>query len=450
MKSRRSRITALFLTAFIIISAAAGCGSGTTDDSGNANAAFSTNGSGSTNSINTEAGSNNAAGANNGNSVAQSTGRPKSNTPSAPMDTAEIHFIDVGQGDSTLIIANSEAMLIDCGDNDRGMSVRRYLEKQGIEELEYVIGTHPDADHIGGMDVVLYNFYCDKVIMPDSEADTKTYDDVIQTMKSKNYSITYPQVGDTYTLGSGSFTIIAPNRDDYGDRNDFSVGLIFDYGSTSFVFTGDAEGAEVDIAGNGVDLSADVFKAGHHGSSTSSGDAILNAVNPKYAVISCGAGNKYGHPHRETLQRFASRNIEVYRTDTQGTVIAYTDGINITWSCGANTDLQVQSENQPQRVQGADSVQSSAALQSTANNSPASTAGNPPASLAVNQSTAPTFSSNNTEASVSYILNTNTKKYHLPTCRSVKQMSDSNKEESNLSAAEIEALGYEACKNCLQ
>lgn len=412
MKSRRSRITALFLTAFIIISAAAGCGSGTTDDSGNANAAFSTNGSGSTNSINTEAGSSNAAGANNGNSVAQSTGRPKSNTPSAPMDTAEIHFIDVGQGDSTLIIADNEAMLIDCGDNDRGMSVRRYLEKQGIEELEYVIGTHPDADHIGGMDVVLYNFYCDKVIMPDSEADTKTYDDVIQTMKSKNYSITYPQVGDTYTLGSGSFTIIAPNRDDYGDRNDFSVGLIFDYGSTSFVFTGDAEGAEADIAGNGVDLSADVFKAGHHGSSTSSGDAILNAVNPKYAVISCGAGNKYGHPHRETLQRFASRNIEVYRTDTQGTVIAYTDGINITWSSEKSAPV-----NSQRNANG--------------------------------QNTAPTFSSNNTEASVSYILNTNTKKYHLPACRSVKQMSDSNKEESNLSAAEIEALGYEACKNCL-
>lgn len=315
------------------------------------------------------------------------------------MDTAEIHFIDVGQGDSTLIIADNEAMLIDCGDNDKGMQVRRYLEKQGIEELEYVIGTHPDADHIGGMDVVLYDFYCDKVIMPDCEADTKTYDDVIQTMKSKNYSITYPQAGDTYTLGSGSFTIIAPNRDDYGDRNDFSVGLIFDYGGTSFVFTGDAEGAEADIAGNGIDLSADVFKAGHHGSSPSSGDAILNAVNPKYAVISCGAGNKYGHPHSETLKRFASRNIEVYRTDTQGTVIAYTDGINITWPT---------------------------------------------------EKSAPVNSQSTAETSVLYILNTNTKKYHLPTCRSVKQMSGSNKEESNLSAAEIEALGYEACKNCLQ
>ena len=371
MKSRRSRITALLLAALIIMSAAAtGCG-------------------------------------------AQSTVRPKSNTPSVPMDTAEVHFIDVGQGDSTLIIADNEAMLIDCGDNDKGISVRRYLEKQGIEELEYVIGTHPDADHIGGMDVVLYNFYCDKVIMPDCTADTKTYDDVIQTVKSKNYSITYPQVGDTYTLGSGSFTIIAPNRDDYSDKNDFSVGLIFDYGSTSFVFTGDAEGAEADIVGNGIDLSADVFKAGHHGSSTSSGDAILNAVDPKYAVISCGAGNKYGHPHSETLQRFVSRNIEVYRTDTQGTVIAYTDGINITWSSEKSAPV-----NSQRNANG--------------------------------QNTAPTVSQSTAETSASYILNTNTKKYHLPTCRSVKQMSDSNKEESNLSAAEIEALGYEACKNCLQ
>lgn len=399
MKSRRKRITALLLAVLIIMSASAGCGQ-------------------STDSINTETGSNNAADGNNnvgGQSTngAQNTGRPKSNVPSAPMDTAEIHFIDVGQGDSTLIIADNEAMLIDCGDNDKGMSVRRYLEKQGIEELEYVIGTHPDADHIGGMDVVLYNFYCDKVIMPDCTADTKTYDDVIQTVKSKNYSITYPQVGDTYTLGSGSFTIIAPNRDDYSDKNDFSVGLIFDYGSTSFVFTGDAEGAEADIVGNGIDLSADVFKAGHHGSSTSSGDAILNAVDPKYAVISCGAGNKYGHPHSETLQRFVSRNIEVYRTDTQGTVIAYTDGINITWSSEKSAPV-----NSQRNANG--------------------------------QNTAPTVSQSTAETSASYILNTNTKKYHLPTCRSVKQMSDSNKEESNLSAAEIEALGYEACKNCLQ
>ena len=399
MKSRRKRITALLLAALIIMSAAAGCGQ-------------------STDSINTETGSNNAADGNNnvgGQSTngAQNTGRPKSNVPSAPMDTAEIHFIDVGQGDSTLIIADNEAMLIDCGDNDKGMFVRRYLEKQGIEELEYVIGTHPDADHIGGMDVVLYDFYCDKVIMPDCTADTKTYDDVIQTVKSKNYSITYPQVGDTYTLGSGSFTIIAPNRDDYGDKNDFSVGLIFDYGDASFVFTGDAEGAEADIVGNGIDLSADVFKAGHHGSSTSSGDAILNAVDPKYAVISCGAGNKYGHPHSETLQRFASRNIEVYRTDTQGTVIAYTDGINITWSSEKSAPV-----NSQRNANG--------------------------------QNTAPTVSQSTAETSASYILNTNTKKYHLPTCRSVKQMSDSNKEESNLSAAEIEALGYEACKNCLQ
>ncbi len=338
----------------------------------------------------------------NNSSEAQVTGRPVIESPETNMDTAEIHFIDVGQGDSTLIIADNEAMLIDCGDNDKGMEVRRYLEKQGIEELEYVIGTHPDADHIGGMDVVLYNFYCDTIIMPDGDPQTKTYDDVINTMNNKNYEITYPKVGDAYKLGSGSFTIIAPNSEDYSSWNDFSVGLIFDYGDTSFVFTGDAEGAEADIVKNGIDLSADVFKAGHHGSRTSSSDALLDAINPQYAVISCGAGNKYGHPNQEILEKFSARNIEVYRTDTQGTVIAYTDGINITWSCTKNESIPPELEDEK-----------------------------------------------TTEASL-YILNTKTKKYHLTSCPSVSKIAVKNKEESALSAEKIEGLGYEPCKNCLE
>jgi len=403
IKNVINKTAALILSLFFIIGMMTGCD---TDISGTGNARETQNES-------------SASSINDGSGVG-SIGRPKTEFPAEPMDTAEVHFIDVGQGDSTLIIANDEAMLIDCGDNDKGMSVRRYLEKQGIEELEYVIGTHPDADHIGGMDVVLYNFYCDKVIMPDCEAETETYDDVIKTMQNKSYRITYPKVGDTYTLGSGSFTIIAPNRDDYIDRNDYSVGIIFDYGGTSFAFTGDAEDAEADIVENGIDLSADVFKAGHHGSRTSSGKALLDAINPRYTVISCGAGNKYEHPHNEALERFAERSIEVYRTDTQGTVIAYTDGINITWECEKsvadmqNTVTKVQDGNTAQSSGNTDQIQ------------------------------------NPVQVSSSYILNTNTKKYHLPYCGSVKQISVKNKEESSLTAAELEAQGYEPCRNCLK
>ena len=315
-------------------------------------------------------------------------------------DEAEIHFIDVGQGDSTLIIVDDEAMLIDCGDNDYGSTVKRYLENQGIDELEFVIGTHPDADHIGGMDVVLYNFECETILMPAIEADTRTYDDVIQTMKSKNYTVTYPQVGDVYTIGDEArFTIIAPNSYDYGDNtNDYSIGLIFEYGQTKFMFTGDAEyDAEADIIDNGLLLKADVFKAGHHGSSNASCEELLDLVQPKYAVISCGADNKYGHPHDETMARFAERNIEVYRTDTQGSIVAYTDGVNISFSQGSIENNMVSTDN---------------------------------------------------SGSITYILNTNSKKYHLPDCSGAENISEKNKEETSLSAGEIEAAGYEPCGIC--
>ncbi|MBO5278503.1 MAG: MBL fold metallo-hydrolase [Lachnospiraceae bacterium] len=261
------------------------------------------------------------------------TGQRDIPASSLPDGRLEVHFIDVGQGDATLILCGEDAMLIDAGENDKGTLVQSYLQAQGVTSLRYMIGTHPDSDHIGGMDVILYKFDCDTVMMPDKKKNTSTYRDVIDTMKNRGYSNTLPVVGDTYELGDASFTILAPSRS-YEDSNNCSIAILLTYGNTHFLFTGDAEEeAEKDMLDCGISLRADVYKAGHHGSSTSSSEAFLRAVQPTYAVISCGEGNSYGHPHAEPLNSFRAIGIQVFRTDEQGSIIATSDGENITWSC---------------------------------------------------------------------------------------------------------------------
>lgn len=249
--------------------------------------------------------------------------------------TLEVHFLDVGQGDATLIRQGEHAMLIDGGDNSEGTAVQAYLQSQGVEHLDYVVGTHPDADHVGGLDVVLYKFSWDWVILPDAEKDTRTYQDVLKVIKDKNQPITRPVVGDTYDLGMAEFTVIAPVEEDYGDSwNDYSVGIRLDFGENSFVFTGDAEEeAEEDMLQSGMELSADVLKIAHHGSDTANTPEFLEEVRPEFAVISCGEGNRYGHPRAEVLNNLRSMGIKVFRTDEQGTIVAVSDGSTITWNC---------------------------------------------------------------------------------------------------------------------
>lgn len=252
----------------------------------------------------------------------------------AEAELLEVHFIDVGQGDSVLIKCGENAMLIDAGDNSKGTAVQLYLTKQGVSKLDYIIGTHPDADHIGGLDVIITKFDCDKVIMPEVERDTAAYRDVVMAMEYKGYKNTPPVSGETYQLGEAAFTIIAPNRDYGEDYNNASVGILLCHGKNRFIFTGDAESeAEEDMLSNGIDLKADVLKAGHHGSSSSGSDAFLDAVNPRYVVISCGQGNSYGHPHAELLNSLRKRGIQVFRTDEQGSIEVTSDGKNLSFNC---------------------------------------------------------------------------------------------------------------------
>ena len=242
----------------------------------------------------------------------------------------EVHFIDVGQGDSILIEIGDSAMLIDAGENNQGSTVVKYLQSQDIDHLDYVIGTHPHSDHIGGLDTVIDSIPVENIILPQVAHTTKTFEDVLNAVEAAGKQLTKPRVGDTYSLGSATFTIIAPNSEEYEDLNNYSVGIKLNHGNNSFLFTGDAEKlSENEMLKNGIDLSADVLKLGHHGSTNSSSSDFLDAVNPEYAIICAGVGNEYGHPHVEILQDMLDLNIKIYRTDLQGTVVFTSDGRHI-------------------------------------------------------------------------------------------------------------------------
>ena len=252
----------------------------------------------------------------------------------------EVHFIDVGQGDATLIKADGHAMLIDAGENDKGTAVQLYLQKQGVEQLDYLILTHTDSDHIGGADVIVSKFDIGQIFLSDFKKDNKTYRELMDSMKYKNMTFSTPEAGAEYELGSAEFTVIAPN-DTYEDANNSSMALILDYGDNSFLFSGDCEEeAEQDILANGLDLDVDVYQVGHHGSRSSSTEEFLDAMSPEYAVISCAEGNSYGHPHAKTLNNLRARSIKVFRTDEQGSIIAYSDGTNLTWNCSPSDSWQ--------------------------------------------------------------------------------------------------------------
>lgn len=348
----------------------------------------------------------------------------------------ELHFIDVGQGDATLISCDGYHMLIDAGNNDKGTAVWSYLKQQGVERLDYVIGTHPDADHIGGLDVVLYKFDCGTVIMPEVENDTRTYEDVVQVLEEKDYPVTCPVVGETYSLGEASFTVIAPNKDYGTDMNDSSVGILLEHGDNRFLLTGDAEEeAEADILANGIDISADVYKAGHHGSKTASTEEFLNAVNPEYAVISCGEGNSYGHPHAEVLNRFRSMGIDVFRTDEQGTIVAVSDGREITWNCTPSESWQAGEPTGSSTGQNADNWKGGQQTEDSSKDGQDQSENVPGGEEAQEEA-----SGSDTETTV-YITKSG-EKYHRADCSYLKN------DVEKISLSEAKERGYEPCKKC--
>lgn len=359
----------------------------------------------------------------------------------------QVHFIDVGQGDAALIACDGHYMLIDAGNNDKGTTVQSYLMSQGVEKLDYVIGTHPDADHIGGLDVVIYKFDCDTIIMPDVANDTRTYDDVVQAMKSKGYQTTYPVVGETYTLGGATFTIVAPNADYGNDMNDWSVGVLVQNGNNRFLFTGDAEEkAEEDILNNGIDISADVYAAAHHGSKTATSQAFLDKVSPTYVVISAGEGNKYGHPHAEVLNRLRAAGISVFRTDEQGTIVATSDGNDITWNCspseswkaGEPTGSSDTSQNAASFGTGTSNNNSSSSVADNSSGDSTASSGSSDAGIAADTS----GSTNSDSSSVMVHITDTGSKYHSAGCSYLK------KSDHEVTLSEAKSMGLTPCSRC--
>lgn len=254
-----------------------------------------------------------------------------------------VHYIDVGQGDSELIQIGDKNILIDAGTSDK--KALDYLKKINVTKLDYVIATHPHEDHIGSMDDVINYCSVGTFYAPKVTTTTKTYENMIDALKKKNLKITVPKVGEQINIDNATLTFIAPNSTKYDDLNNYSIVVKVKYGNNSFLFTGDAEAlSEGEILQKQLDIQADVLKVGHHGSSSSTSQDFLNKVNPKYAVISCGKDNDYGHPHKETLEKLKAKNIGIFRTDLNGTIIATSDGSKITF----NTDpVNNSSDNVP-------------------------------------------------------------------------------------------------------
>ena len=246
----------------------------------------------------------------------------------------EISYLDVGQGDSIYIKVNDFDILIDAGPKSSSEKLLSQLKDKNIDDFEMIIATHPHEDHIGGMADVLKEYDVESFYMPKLSHTTKTFENMVTTISNKGLKIKQIKEGMSFDLGEGAkMEVYSPIYESYEEFNDYSPIMKLTYGDTSFIFTGDAEAhAEEEVVLKyPKDLKADVLKCGHHGSSTSSTEEFLEAVKPEYGVISCGVNNKYGHPHKETLQKISNFNIKVYRTDLQGQIIATSDGKNITF-----------------------------------------------------------------------------------------------------------------------
>ncbi|WP_338842249.1 ComEC/Rec2 family competence protein [Clostridium perfringens] len=246
-----------------------------------------------------------------------------------------ISYMDVGQGDAEYIKVNGNDILIDAGPRSNSKELLEQLKAKNIDDFELVIATHPHEDHIGGMVDVFKEYEVKAFYSPKITHTTKTYENLVKAVKDEGLKTKELKGGMVIDLGEGAkFEVFTPQKSEYEELNDYSPIMKLSFGDTSYLFTGDAEklAEEEALAKYKTSLDSDVIKFGHHGSSSSSSNAFIEAVSPKYGIISCAKDNKYGHPHRETLDIIKKYNIKIFRTDTDGEIILTSDGKSINFN----------------------------------------------------------------------------------------------------------------------
>lgn len=337
--------------------------------------------------------------------AAQATG----NTGIAQAGTLTVTWLDVGQGDAAVIQCGGQSMLIDGGKPEKSSYIYAWLQQHGLSYLDVIVATHVDADHIGGLSGALNYASVGTAYCPETTGTTETFQSFVKYLAQRGKQITVPTAGETFALGGAQIQILGPlHRAE--DSNDNSIVLKVSFGATSFLFTGDAERAEEqDLLNAGVNLQSTVLKVGHHGSDTSTSYPFLRAVAPQYAVISVGAGNSYGHPTEAVLSRLRDAGVTTFRTDMQGEITAVSDGQTINFSTAKNA-VAIASANA-----GGGNADGAAGAGTTAG---------------------------------SYVLNTNSHKFHLPSCSSVETISPKNRKDVNESREQIISEGYAPCKRC--
>lgn len=258
----------------------------------------------------------------------ESYSKPDSNIVSTDLT---IYFFDVGQADSILVANNNQYMLIDAGNNEDGPLLVKYIKEElGIKKINYVVGTHPHEDHIGGLDDIINNFEIDNVLLPDAITTTKTFEDVIDAIDSKKLEITIPEIDSSFKVGEADVKVLHTGTDTT-DLNNTSIVLKLTFGNKNYLFTGDATSKVEELITDKVG-DIDVLKVGHHGSAYSTTNKFLLATSPEYAIISVAKDNSYNHPSKDTLNRLNKFTKNIYLTSELGTIILTSNGdaINIT------------------------------------------------------------------------------------------------------------------------
>lgn len=256
--------------------------------------------------------------------------------PPIPDGELKVYVFDVGQADCILVESNNSYMMIDAGNNPDGKLIVKQLKEMGITKIDYLVGTHPHEDHIGGLDNILKNFEVGVLYMPAHEYDSATYRDVIKAANNSNVENIAPKLGHVFYVGDAKCEIMAIDNEDE-DPNINSIIIEMTHGKNKFLFTGDAE---IENEERRLWNDVDVLKVAHHGSSTSSSEDFMEQVRPEIALISVGTDNSYGHPHKETMELLESYDMDIYRTDTQGTIIVTSNGADCTVETFETIDLE--------------------------------------------------------------------------------------------------------------